>query len=138
MKAELERRDGLELCIEAFQRLVEGAPILAAHVGLHKSKITAGVVSVEAGFDRGYLKKARAVHQPLIAQIEAFRNSSVIREAASTGQKIKVIENKYKQLSEELDIVKSQRDLVLAQNIQLFERVKELEGLLLKASVRAI
>lgn len=47
---------GLAACEIALERLLEGRAIVPAHVGLNFSKITAGIVSHEAGFDRGYLK----------------------------------------------------------------------------------
>jgi hypothetical protein len=64
---------GLLECEEALQRLLEGRPVVAEHVGLSRSKITASIVSFEAGFDRGYLKKSRNAHLPILARIEAFR-----------------------------------------------------------------
>ena len=65
-------KSGLDQCVEAFDRLKAGQPRVIEHIGIAKSKITAGIVSVEAGFDRGYLKKARSAHAPLISMIEAF------------------------------------------------------------------
>ena len=64
---------GLAACSNALERLLEGRPIVPAHVGLDTSKITAGIVSYEAGFDRGYLKKSRRAHLPLLAKITASR-----------------------------------------------------------------
>ena len=65
--------DGVKICEAAFERLKAGCPVISAHVGIDGSKITAGIVSVEAGFDRGYLKRSRGSHMPLIARIEAYR-----------------------------------------------------------------
>lgn len=47
---------GIGACEEALQRLLDGEPFVSAHVGLDLSKLTASIVSLEAGFDRGYLK----------------------------------------------------------------------------------
>lgn len=69
---------GLDACEAALQRLLNGKPIRPEHVGLELSKLTAGVVSFEAGFDRGYLKKARQSHQAIIAKIEAYRLKSPV------------------------------------------------------------
>jgi len=136
MAGERANNSGISLCIEAFQRLVEGSPVVSDHVGLPRTKITAGIVSVEAGFDRGYLKKARAQHRSLIAQIEAFRNTSAAREIAPSSHKIKQAERRYRQLCDENQRIRSVRDAVLAQNIQLYERVRELEALLSRAGVK--
>lgn len=65
--------NGLKKCEEAFERLLSGKPNISDHVGIESHKITAGIVSVEAGFDRGYLKKSRSYHKPLIARIEAYK-----------------------------------------------------------------
>lgn len=48
--------DGLRACEEALTRLMKGEPVVSKHVGLSLKKITASIVSLEAGFDRGYLK----------------------------------------------------------------------------------
>ncbi|MGM3215635.1 hypothetical protein ACSQ5K_09380 [Pseudomonas sp. PhalM4] len=124
--------DGVHLCAEAFQRLKDGKPRIPAHVGLPKSKVTAGIVSVEAGFDRGYLKKSRPTHMPLIAAIEAYRLEG---ESASVTSVVKAkrAQMKADKAVSELEQVRSQLYAVLAQNIQLVERVRELEGELRRA-----
>lgn len=124
--------DGVHLCTEAFQRLKDGKPRIPAHVDLPKSKVTAGIVSVEAGFDRGYLKKSRSIHMPLIAAIEAYR---VEGESASVTSVVKAKRAQIKadKAVSELEQVRSQLYAVLAQNIQLVERVRELEGELRRA-----
>ncbi|SFP19592.1 hypothetical protein [Pseudomonas borbori] len=64
---------GLGACEEALQRLLVEKPVVPEHVGLDLSKLTASIVSLEAGFDRGYLKKSRKAHLPILAKIEACR-----------------------------------------------------------------
>ena len=118
--------EGVEACVQAFERLKTGKPNLAVHVGLDPSKITAGIVSFEAGFDRGYLKKKRPSHQPLIAQIEAYR-TSFGTVSASKSQKIKRANEKVDKARSELEIVQEQLYHVMSQNVQLVERVRFLE-----------
>lgn len=118
---------GVLSCLHALQRLIDGNPIVAQHVGLPHSKITAGVVSVEAGFDRGYLKKSRPAHLPILAKIEAARTSSVSSSISSTSSDVKRLKGKLRLLEDELATVLAQRDKVLTQNIQLWERIRELE-----------
>lgn len=129
MKAKGGVGSGVIACEEAFRRLVEGAPFVPEHVGIDPSKITAGIVSVESGFDRGYLKKSRKPHQSLIAQIEAYRaeatSSKTIR--SPNVQALKRTEEKLSALDDELKVACEQRDVVLAQNLQLYERIRELE-----------
>jgi hypothetical protein len=117
---------GLLECEEALQRLLEGRPVVAEHVGLSRSKITASIVSFEAGFDRGYLKKSRNAHLPILARIEAFR-AEANRGAVIQTLKIDSLEDKLDALATELATVRAQRDRVLTQNLQLWERVRELE-----------
>lgn len=118
---------GLLECEEALQRLLDGKPIVAEHVGLSLSKITASVVSLEAGFDRGYLKKSRNAHLPIIARIEAFRAEANRGGSHSSSKQIDRLEDKLEALVNELATVRAQRDRVLTQNLQLWERVRELE-----------
>ena len=118
--------EGVEACVQAFERLKTGKPNLAVHVGLDPSKITAGIVSFEAGFDRGYLKKKRPTHQPLIAQIEAYR-TSFGTVSASKSQQIKRANEKVDKVRSELEIVQAQLYHVMSQNVQLVERVRFLE-----------
>lgn len=117
---------GIKACEDAFERLKVGKPNLAVHVGLDPSKITAGIVSFEAGFDRGYLKKNRPTHKPLIAQIEAFR-TSFGTASASKAQQIKRANEKVDKARRELEIVQEQLYQVMTQNVQLVERVRFLE-----------
>ena len=127
----MKEKDGVQECEKAFDRLINGRPRVDAHVGITAEKITSGVVSVEAGFDRGYLKSARLKHQPLIAKINAYRKlggisgdemgiTKVKRQLNSASQKAKLLE-------EEIEIAHYQRQAVIAQNIQLHERVRLLE-----------
>lgn len=115
---------GITTCEEAFQRLLEGGALVPAHSGIEPYKITAGIVSVEAGFDRGYLKKSRKSHKALIARIDAFREQTKPTEKAKTG---KLHIQKASALEEKLRIAYEQRDAVLVQNLQLWERISDLE-----------
>ncbi|WP_374439253.1 hypothetical protein [Pseudomonas panipatensis] len=118
---------GLVVCEEALQRLLDGKPFVPEHVGLDLSKLTASIVSLEAGFDRGYLKKSRKAHLPIIAKIEAFRAEANKMPGSSSGESIKRLKNRLVLLEKELAMVSLQRDRVLTQNLQLWARVRELE-----------
>lgn len=119
--------NGLAKCYEAFERLKAGKPVVASHVDLPHTKITAGIVSFEAGLDRGYLKKSRPSHMPLIAQIEAFRKSFGSADASKAMQ-IKRANDKVDKARRELVIARQQLFHVLTQNVQLVERVRSLEA----------
>ncbi|MHC5349084.1 hypothetical protein [Metapseudomonas furukawaii] len=118
---------GLLACEDALQRLLDGKPVLPEHVGLDLSKITASIVSLEAGFDRGYLKKSRKAHLPILAKIEASRAEANKRFGSPNGKRIERLEAKLALLENELSMVQALRDRVLTQNLQLWERVRELE-----------
>lgn len=124
---------GLTKCYAAFERLKVGKPFVAAHVGLDGTKVTAGIVSFEAGLDRGYLKKLRPSHMPLIAQIEAYRKSFGTAEASKAMQ-IKRANDKVDKARLELEIVQEQLYQVMTQNLQLVERVRSLEAQLKQLS----
>lgn len=118
---------GMIACEEAFQRLLDGKPVVPEHVCLDLSKLTASIVSHEAGFDRGYLKKSRKAHLPILAKIEATRAGANKKTFSSNSKKAELLEDKLALLEKELAMVRTQRDRVLTQNLQLWERVRELE-----------
>ncbi len=118
---------GLLACGNALQRLIDGKPVVPEHVGLELSKLTASIVSLEAGFDRGYLKKSRKAHLPILAKIEAARAEAIKSPSSSSSKKVSHLEDKILFLENELAMVRAQRDRVFVQNLQLWERVRELE-----------
>lgn len=122
----MKEKTGLQTCVEAFERLKAGSPHVKSHVGLSRERITAGIVSVEAGFDRGYLKKARPAHRALIAQIESYRDSAPAQNA-SQAVLLKRAVRKADLAREELSQMQERLSVVLIQNMQLVERVRFLE-----------
>lgn len=88
MNAGKSMSGGLLACEEALQRLLDGKPVVPEHVGLELSKITASIVSLEAGFDRGYLKKSRKAHLPILAKIEASRAEANKSSGSSSSKKL--------------------------------------------------
>lgn len=127
----MQEKNGLTLCEEAFQRLKDGKPRLAAHINLDKGKITAGIVSVEAGFDRGYLKRARASHKHLIAQIDAFRKA-VASSHSSIKENLKRAQRRSEEATKALKEKEEILNKVLTENMMLYQRVIELEAELKK------
>lgn len=123
----MKQGSGIEICEEAFERLVNGRPNVPEHVGIEPSKITAGIVSVEAGFDRGYLKKGRKSHIPLIARIEVHRGES-LASGSSLRERTKRAEAKAQNATDKMTDMQSTMDIVLTQNLLLVERIKELES----------
>ncbi|MFP3679482.1 hypothetical protein SB725_20490 [Pseudomonas sp. SIMBA_041] len=118
---------GLAACEEALQRLLDGKPIVPEHVGLNSSRLTASIVSLEAGFDRGYLKRARKAHLPILAKIEASRADTKNNSGSHNEKRMVRLAAKLLLLEGELAMVRAQRDRVLSQNLQLWEQVRCLE-----------
>ncbi|OEO24870.1 hypothetical protein AX279_15550 [Pseudomonas sp. J237] len=126
MKSGLVDSGGLSACESAFQRLLDGSPVVTEHVGLDLSRLTASIVSLEAGFDRGYLKKSRKTHLPLLAKIESVRTESG-KGTSPNGRRIRQMESLLASLERELSMAHIQRDKVMAQNMKLWDRIRELE-----------
>lgn len=118
--------EGIQRCIAAFDRLKLGQPQQAKHVGLAPDKISAAVVSAEAGFDSGYLKRSRRQHLPLILQIEAYRKAEH-SASSSTALQLRRAKSRVSKASAEVDAALGQLAGVLAQNLKLVERVRVLE-----------
>lgn len=127
MKSGYGTSKGVGACEEALQRVLVGKPVVPQHVGLDLSKLTASIISLEAGFDRGYLKKSRKAHLPLLAQIEAVRAEASKGTGSSSGNQIRQMKSRLAALEKTLSIAQMQRDNVLAQNMKLWQRVRELE-----------
>ncbi len=131
----MNKQKGIDKCFDALERLKAGYPTMPEYVGIEKHEITAAMVSVEAGFDKGYLKRSRPAHKPLIARIEALvkdhksKNSSDrkrLEQAKKAKEKLKAENNRTQAIM----------DNVLTQNLMLLERVGELERELAKYKKR--
>lgn len=119
--------EGLRLCEAALERLLENRPAVPAHVGLPSHKITAGVVSVEAGFDRGYIKKGRKSHMPLVARIEHIKGKAVTTETSAMEQ-VRRTRNALERAEEEAKLAKKQLAAALAQNLMLINQLRDMEA----------
>ena len=118
--------EGVKKCVAAFERLKLGMATQPRFRGIPPDKITAAVVSSEAGFDRGYLKRSRRQHLPLILQIEAYRQAEHSM-ASSTALKLRRASSRVFKASAEVEVAMGQLSAVLTQNLKLVERVRMLE-----------
>ncbi|NBF12974.1 hypothetical protein [Pseudomonas sp. Fl4BN1] len=119
-------KNGVEACRAGFERLKAGKPEHPAHIGLPSSKITPGTVSVEAGFDRGYLKKSRQIHIHLIDEINSYRKR--LKSDSSTNlTRFTQVLKKSEQKDFEIQYLHDLTQKIIAQNLQLVERVRTLE-----------
>ncbi|PKF49510.1 hypothetical protein [Enterovibrio nigricans] len=125
-------KSGVEKCYEAFERLKNGKPKLGKFVGITPDKITPSIVSQEAGFDSGYLKRKRLKHQGIISQIDEFRkeNKNTTLSKAEIVRRESRRANNYK---EELERVKVLLEQSLARELLLASKLKDLEKQLYKS-----
>lgn len=129
------KKSGLQRCEEALERLLSGRPHLADNVGVKRGDITPAMVSVEAGFDKGYLKRSRESHMSLIARIDALKSESKASSSA-TKKKLEKTKKMVEKRRMEIEQLNEVMDKVLTQNLMLVERVRELEKELSKYQAR--
>lgn len=127
----MSKKIGLERCEEALERLISGQPHLAHHVGVKRGDITPAMVSIEAGFDKGYLKRSRDLHMPLIARIDALKSESRTTPSVNK-EKLERANRRAEKRRTEIEQLSQIMDKVLTQNLMLVERVRELEAELAK------
>lgn len=95
---------GIDECLQAFERLKLNQALNKKFVGIEKCKITPSIVSQEAGFDPGYLKKSRHEHVALIMLINDYKVT--IGSLTSNKSDSKVYKNKIEQLRKENESLK--------------------------------
>lgn len=122
---------GIKNCEEALQRLLDGNPYVARHIGVESNDITSAMVSVEAGYDKGYLKKTRTAHKALIARIDSLKI-----DVKQKGDRDKILLKKALVASElhrkEAEKANEIMNKVLTQNLMLINKIKELEAQIVK------
>ena len=120
------KKKGIDLCYEAFIRLRNGTALNPKYKGIPPGDITPSVVSIEAGFDKGYLKSNRDQHKFLIAKIRDFieihqkgskQNIALIKELKRRGEAERTLNDTRVKLN-----------IALIENLRLVARVQELES----------
>ncbi|USD32107.1 MULTISPECIES: hypothetical protein [Vibrio] len=119
-------KSGLEACYEAFERLKEGKPNNSKFFGIAPSKLTPSIVSQEAGFDSGYLKRKRPNHQGIISLIDAFKEESK-DTTLSKAETIRRESRKANYYKDELERVRLLLEHSLARELLLATKLRELE-----------
>lgn len=119
-------KNGVAICYEAFERLKNGKPNLGKFIGITPDKVTPSIVSQEAGFDSGYLKRKRLNHQGIISQIDAFKEESK-KTTLSKAEIVRRESSKAKNFKEELERVKVLLEQSLTRELLLAAKLKELE-----------
>jgi hypothetical protein len=120
------KKTGLDMCVEAFERLKAGNPRVLKHVGLSRSKFTAGIISYESGQSRGYLKKGRERHKPLIKKIEDYAKGKSSLEEQLEQTKAKS-NKKLREEQKKISITEELFHQALSRELLLVAKIKELE-----------
>ncbi|MFL7022878.1 hypothetical protein BCS58_00830 [Enterovibrio norvegicus] len=126
----MNKSNGVDLCEVALQRLLDGKPEMARNVGVEISEITPAMVSIEAGFDKGYLKRSRPLHKPLIARIDSLKKAEAQTDNSEKKRLRKALKE-CEQYKKEAEEAKATMSKVLTQNLILLQKVRELESELL-------
>lgn len=126
--------NSLERCYQAFERLKVGAAENTKFVGIAPEQVTASIVSQEAGFDPGYLKKKRPNHQALLHLIKNYAQENTSRSTLSKAEIVRRERQKLEKCKEELRMVSALLNESLAREILLASRLSELEKIAFKSA----
>lgn len=109
-------KDGVTKCEEALDRLLNSCPRNSKFSSIKSYEITPAMVSVEAGFDKGYLKRSRPIHSDIFKLIDDLTGKNKPKPN-------RLKENKDKKYQEQALIMQK----IMTQNLKLVARVRELE-----------
>ena len=128
-------KTGINACYDALERLKNGKPLNQKFIGLTPDKLTASIVSQEAGYDSGYLKRGRTSHQAIMAMIDSTKADA--KNGPSTLSKAEIIrreKHKSDKLKAELEQTKQLLEESLSREVLLTHKLKELERRLINES----
>lgn len=131
----MTKKIGIKACYDALERLKNGKPFNQKFIGVTPDKITASIVSQEAGYDSGYLKRGRTSHQAIMAMIDSIKADA--KNNTSTLSKAEIIRReKYKsdKLKAALDQTNRLLEQSLSREVLLTHKLKELERRLINES----
>ncbi|MBL4909900.1 MAG: hypothetical protein JKX78_07750 [Alteromonadaceae bacterium] len=123
-----QQGDGLEKCINAFERLKVGNGLIKV---IEKSEISCSTVSVEAGFDKGYLKKTRLWQSRLVGEINDYKREHAL-SSTSAATELQRTQKKVKKATDDKDKAESLLYTLMQDNLKLVARIRELEKLVEK------
>lgn len=120
--------ESLQACEAALDRLINGTPNNPKHIGIEIQEITNSKVSVEAGFDKGFLKNSRSSHKSITDRIKSLKIDLGESKSPNNQKELDKMKKKVAKLEQKLKEANLVKDAVLTENIQLLQRVRELEG----------
>lgn len=126
---------GLEKCFEALERIKINKPNLLKFKNIPPSKVTPAIISQEAGFDSGYLKKKRPQHQALLSLIESYKHSDS-SSTLSFREKIARERRKTESMQSQINKIETKLHEALAREILLLDQIDRMEQELLRFGVK--
>lgn len=108
------------ICKEAFERLKAGKPNNSHYIG---KRITASLVSKEAGFSAGYLKASNKHHKLLIEEINSFHE---MKANKIQSPNLKSLKSRLRKEKENAKKYKKQRDDALEREFNLYIQIDSL------------
>lgn len=112
------RKNGLIECEKALDRLINNSALNSRFSSINTEDITPAMVSVEAGFDKGYLKRSRVSHENIIRKIDNLSNK----------KKKKNREHRNKSIDDRISTQKEIMQIIMTQNLKLMRKVQEYEN----------
>jgi hypothetical protein len=85
---------GLVACEEALERLTSGKPKVVKSSDSENCEITPAMVSVEAGFNKGYLKRSRKHHEHILTKISNLLKNETDEESKIQAKLKKALKDK--------------------------------------------
>jgi hypothetical protein len=116
----------LSICREAFERLKEGKGQVKY---VEKMDISCSTVSVEAGFDKGYLKQSRLWQASLVEDINDYKKGHESK-STSAATELERTRKKVKKATDAKVQAESLLYTLMQDNLKLVSRVAELEKLI--------
>lgn len=108
-------KDGLIKCEEALDRLLNHCPVNSQFSAIKAHEITPAMTSVEAGFDKGYLKRSRPAHAEIIGKIDSVSKKKKLKPKRHKGESV---DEKYARQDAIMQTI-------LTQNLKLMMRIRE-------------
>lgn len=124
-------KKGLEKCFEALERIKKNKPNVIQFVDLPRNKVTPAIISKEAGFDSGYLKRKRPQHHEIISLIESYKYSDT-GGTLTNREQLEREKRKSKRLQELLKETEGKLYNALARELLLLDQIDHMEQELLK------
>lgn len=124
---------GIAACRAALERIKKGK---ANNPEFNNATLTASIVSQEAGYDSGYLKKKR--HPDFIAEINDVRNQLEERQGKISKSEYNRVDKSSKKYKDIADRNKILLDEALTREIYLIRKIRELEVELAEVKIKKL